>query len=59
MLYRTLYYRDLGRHPYVEHYYRDFPSLFTGSWDIPACISKGRFTNAGTSQMLVKCLFVV
>ena len=34
-------FRDLGRHSYVEFYYRDFPSLFTGSWDTPARITRG------------------
>ncbi|KAJ7330710.1 Anaphase-promoting complex subunit 1 [Desmophyllum pertusum] len=31
---------DLGWPPYVEYYYRDFPCLFTGSWDTPARISR-------------------
>jgi len=35
---------DLGRHPYVEYYYREFPSLFSGSWDIPACITRDQQT---------------
>lgn len=34
-------FRDLGRHPYVEYYCRDFPSLSTGSWDTPARITRG------------------
>ncbi|KAL9954101.1 hypothetical protein ACROYT_G041596 [Oculina patagonica] len=39
---------DLGRHPYVEYYSRDFPSLITGSWDTSA-----RFTKDQQNEMFV------
>ncbi|CAH3188191.1 unnamed protein product, partial [Porites evermanni] len=31
---------DLGWHLYVEYYYRDFPDLFDGSWDVPSPMTK-------------------
>ena len=40
----------------MEYYYRDYPSLFSGSWDIPACITKGN-TKADISQTMLKCIF--
>ena len=40
----------------MEYYYRDYPSLFSGSWDIPACITKGN-RKADTLQIMVKCGF--